>query len=137
MKRPATTLLCSLLLLLQGCLAPGQSPQEPAAPAAASAAPTAETLFLQGLEELEQKTSPPAFDELHRSFPGSAWTLKTEFLTELSSSRRQLAGEIRRLRKELASEQKRREQANAEIDKLQGDLQRMKEVLIETELRSQ
>ncbi len=100
------------------------------------AAESVQELFLKSFEQLAQSDDSPALETLRKAHPESVWTKKANALAELYRSLRRAERGRAKAQSDLRacrSAQKRRQE---QIDRLKNDLQKMKDLVIEMELRS-
>lgn len=98
--------------------------------------PPDQQLFSAGLEELSQSSTPKAFQQLRREFPASPWTERAELVNRLISQRDRQASQVSRQRQELTRLKQQLERLEQDKELLQGDLTKLKQLLIDNELRT-
>ena len=120
----------SLLLMLFGCgCAPSRGlnflPQS-----------VEQQLFSAGLEEIPQTSTPEAFERLRQDYPQSPWTARAILIQRLVNDRDKQSKLVNRQKQDLARLQSQIEQLEQDKTLLQGDLAKLKQLLIDNELRT-
>ncbi|PLX85834.1 MAG: hypothetical protein C0617_02910 [Desulfuromonas sp.] len=138
------SLFLGIALLLAGCSA------SPLAPSAGAPAPAPEDLFVLGLEQGLTSGDVQALERLQSTFPDSPWAPRAQGLHQALEEKRLLMGELEALRETnarlsreilLLEEGKTREyQERVALERrilhLQEDLEKLSQLLIETERRA-
>lgn len=93
-------------------------------------------LFSAGLEEIPQTSTPEAFERLRQEYPQSPWTLRAIQIQRLLNDRDKQTKLANRQRQDLTRLQLQIEQLERDKTLLQGDLAKLKQLLIDNELRT-
>lgn len=93
-------------------------------------------LFVAGLDQLAQTSTPEAFERLRQEYPQSLWTERAIQIQRLVNERDKLTRQALRQRQELARLQLQTEQLEREKSLLQSDIAKLKQLLIDNELRT-
>ena len=123
-----TSFVLFVLLLCAGCTL---IPSQRNAPSGTS--PQAEHLFLQGLDELTTTGVSPSFATLHHQYPHSPWTVRA---TQISTLCTKPAARLNQLKGELQQCSRDKTRLNEQIKQLRDDLDKLKQLLIEMEMRA-
>ena len=119
-------LYCLLLLVLSSCTTVS-FPE--------ALIPADQRLFAQGMEQLETKSDPTAFAVLQQNHPDSPWAQRActvqQLLQTIAEQQQRLDGLQREHKKCRQQDEILRQQNEA----LEGDLQRLKQLLIDFESR--
>lgn len=126
-----------LLLALATITACTDVVPRPPFPSQRPPAETASELFLKSFDQLAKSNESPALEALRASHPESVWTEKADALADLQRSRRRAQQRLDKVQSDLHSCRTDREHRQEQIDRLKNDLKKMKDLVIEMELRSQ
>lgn len=119
-----------LLLTLFGCgCAPNRS-------LSFSPPSVEQQLFNAGLEEIPQTSTPEAFERLRQDYPQSPWTARAIQIQRLINDRDKQSKLANRQKRDLTRMQLQIEQLEQDKTLLQGDLAKLKQLLIDNELRT-
>lgn len=127
LKSPA---ILALLLTLVGCGC------APSGALKASPPPVEQQLFSAGLDEISQTSTPEAFERLRQDYPQSPWTARAIQIQRLINDRDKQSRLAARQKQDLTRMQLQIEQLEQDKSLLQGDLAKLKQLLIDNELRS-
>ncbi len=94
-----------------------------------------EVLFVQVLEAPEPQRM-QALERLQSEYPHSPWTPRAKRIEELLRAQDTLTARIRDLERTNAGQLKKSRSLEAELERLRDDLEKLKQILIETEQRS-
>jgi septal ring factor EnvC (AmiA/AmiB activator) len=92
-------------------------------------------LYLQAIDEIASTGTGPALEELQRKHPESPLTAKASALAELVRSRQNLDERIKALTHERAKLQEENKHLQWEIRLLTDDLENLRKLIIEMEMR--
>lgn len=122
-------LLLILTLPVSGCAPP---------PRLAALWPPAvdQQLFTSGLDQLAQTSTPESFERLRQEHPQSLWTERAIQIQRLVNERDKQTRQAKAQRQELARLQLQTEQLERDKSLLQGDIAKLKQLLIDNELRT-
>ncbi len=98
--------------------------------------PADQQLFTAGLEEMKTPGPDSSFDRLRRDYPESPWTERARQVQSLQAERDKQARAAKRQGQELTHLQGRLEQLQRDKGRLQDDLNKLKQLLIDNELRT-
>lgn len=122
--------ILALLLMLFGCgCAPNRIANQ-------LPPPVEQQLFSAGLEEIPQTSTPEAFERLRQDYPQSPWTARAIQVQRLINDRDKQSKLANRQRQDLSRMQLQIEQLERDKTLLQGDLAKLKQLLIDNELRT-
>ncbi|HKK01871.1 MAG TPA: hypothetical protein VJ955_06845 [Desulfuromonadales bacterium] len=93
----------------------------------------AQHLFLQGLDELTATGGSPSFATLHRRHPQSPWTARADQVVKLCAKP---AARLKELRNEIQRCSRDKTRLKDQIKHLRDDLDKIKKLLIEMEMRA-
>lgn len=127
MKSPV---ILALLLMLSGCACAPKGVLKVAPP------PLEQRLFSAGLEAIPQTSTPEAFKRLRQDYPQSPWTARAIQIQSLINDRDNQSKLANRQKQDLARMQWQIEQLERDKTLLQGDLAKLKQLLIDNELRT-
>jgi outer membrane protein assembly factor BamD (BamD/ComL family) len=98
--------------------------------------PVDQQLFATGLDQLAQTSTPEAFERLRQQHPQSLWTERAIQIQRLVNERDKQTRQATRQRQELARLQLQTEQLERDKSLLQNDIAKLKQLLIDNELRT-
>jgi hypothetical protein len=98
--------------------------------------PADQQLFVAALEALDQASQSQAFDQLRQEFPESAWAARAELIQGQIAARERATAQLSRQRQNLTRLNQQLERLEQEKALLQGDLAKLKQLLIDNELRT-
>lgn len=128
-SHPTLIIAMFLTLLANGC-APAPRLADLRMPA------VDQQLFASGLDQLAQTSTPEAFERLRQEHPQSPWTERAIQVQRLVNERDKQTRQANRLRQESARLQLQTEQLERDKSLLQGDIAKLKQLLIDNELRT-
>jgi hypothetical protein len=122
-------LLASLLLGAAGCVSivpmVHTDPVDPS-----------EALFVQVLEAPVHQRAADAMAQLESDYPQSPWTSRARTVDDLLKSRDALQRRIRDLERKSSDQAQKNRTLEGEVERLLGDLEKLKQIIIEMEKRS-
>ncbi len=105
--------------------------------------PADQQLFVQGMDEIDAKGEvPDAFATLQQRYPDSPWTAKAQAVQGLSETIRQQQQALKRLKGSQAASRKQNQKLQRQIESLESDLEaleiertKLRQLLIDLEQR--